>query len=79
MDASGSFKNYAFKLWDFRLEILISGRIAKKNCLVTDHQDMSRKVQVAGKRYEAYQFHRELFYSPGTVDIAELGKEDIDV
>lgn len=51
----------------------------KKNCLVTDHQDMSRKVQVAGKRYEAYQFHRELFYSPGTVDIAELGKEDIDV
>lgn len=50
--------------------------LREKNCLVTDHQDISRKVQVAGKRYEAYQFHRELFYIPGMVDIVELGKEE---
>lgn len=53
--------------------------LREKNYLVPDHQDISRKVQVAGKRYEAYQFQRDLFYIPGTVDIVELGKEDENV
>lgn len=53
--------------------------LREKNYLVTDHQDISRKVQVAGKRYEAYQIKRALFYIPGAVDIVELGKEDENV
>lgn len=43
--------------------------------LITDERGLSRKVQVAGKRYESYQFQRGLFHIPGTVDITELGKE----
>lgn len=47
--------------------------------LLTDDIGLSRKTQVAGNRYEAYQFRRALFRVPGMVDIVELGKEEQDV
>lgn len=41
--------------------------------LITDDVGLSRKLQVAGKRFETYQFRRELFNAPGLADIVELG------
>lgn len=49
--------------------------LKEKGFLITDEKGLSRKLQVAGKRYETYQFKRSLFHIPGTVDIVELGKE----
>lgn len=53
-------------------------KLKAENFLVTDGIGLSRKVQAAGSRYEAYQLRRALFRVPGMVDIVELGKEDSD-
>lgn len=54
------------------------GKLKDKDFLVTDDIGLSRKVQVSGKRFEAYQFQRMLFHVAGMVDIVELGKEGAD-
>lgn len=65
------FLNYGIKSQRFQfLE-----KLKTEGQLITDERGLSRKVQVAGKRYESYQFQRGLFHIPGTVDITELGKE----
>lgn len=50
-------------------------KLRRDGKMITDDGGLSRKLQVAGKRFETYQFRRELFNSPGLVDIAELGGE----
>lgn len=47
-------------------------KLKREGEMITD-DGLSRKLQVAGKRFETYQFRRELFNSPGLVDIVELG------
>lgn len=65
------FLNYGIKSQRFQfLE-----KLKTEGQLITDERGLSRKVQVAGKRYESYQFQRGLFHIPGIVDITELGKE----
>lgn len=68
------FMNYGIQSQRFQF----LGKLKMENQLITDEKGLSRKVQVAGKRYETYQFQRELFHIPGAVDIVELGKEDMD-
>ncbi len=53
-------------------------RLKNEGWMITDGEGMSRKIQVSGKRYEAYQFRRDLFNAKGKADIVELGKEDMD-
>lgn len=42
----------------------------------TDKMGFSRRKQIAGKRFETIQFHREALSKLGMADICELGRED---
>ncbi len=68
------FSHYG--IFDQRYKFL--QKLKEEDFLVTDDTGLSRKVQVAGSRFETYQFHRALFRVPGMVDIVELGKEEQD-
>lgn len=48
-------------------------KLRRDGKMITDDGGLSRKLQVAGKRFETYQFRRELFNAPGLADIVELG------
>ena len=50
-------------------------QILKENeKLVTDNCGFSRKIKQSGYGVETYQIHRELFNSPGTIEIIDLSK-----
>lgn len=66
----------SFGILDQKVQFL--EKLKLENQMITDEKGISRKLQVAGKRCETYQFKRSLFHIPGTVDIVELGKEDSD-
>lgn len=53
-------------------QVLIA--LKEKGKLVTDSSGFTRKLQVAGKRSEYYQFRREFFNVMGLPDVVDLGK-----
>lgn len=58
-----------------RLQIL--SELKRKEIIQTDSEGLTRRLQIDGKRFEAFQFKRDFFNKPGWVDIADLGKEEL--
>lgn len=58
-----------------RLQIL--SELKSKEIIQTDSEGLTRRLQIDGKRFEAFQFKRDFFNKPGSVDITDLGKEEL--
>lgn len=58
-----------------KLQIL--SELKSENVIHTDADGLTRRIQINGKRFEAYQFRRDFFNKPGWVDIVDLGKGEI--
>ena len=64
------------RLLPYKLNALYE--MKKRGNLLTDSTGLSSRVQIGGKRIEAYKFRRTCFDMVGEADITDLGKEMTD-